>query len=104
LTGADLRGQPNWRGSPAPDHPLRAAIATLGAEGVHPEQPVLPVTIRFDGVLAKPIELRLLDDRGAMTALMRYDNAPNRPLGVDLAFRLTSMFLSELLRRLLADP
>ena len=55
----------------------------------------LLVTIRFDGVLAKPIELRLLDDRGAMAALMRYDNAPNRPLGVDLAFRLTSMFLSK---------
>jgi hypothetical protein len=61
------------------------------------------VMIRFDGVLAKPLELRLLDDRSAMTALMRYDNAPNRPLGVDLAFRLTWMFLSELLRRLLAD-
>jgi hypothetical protein len=52
------------------DAPLRAAIAAEGPEALHPEQPVLLVTIRLDGVLAKPIEMRLLDDRGALTALM----------------------------------
>ena len=55
------------------DVPLRVAIAANGPEALHPEQPVLLVTIRLDGVLAKPIEMRLLDDRGALTALRRVD-------------------------------
>jgi hypothetical protein len=42
------------------------------------------VDIRLDGMLAKHIEMRLLDDRGALTALLRYDNAPNdRPTPSD---------------------
>jgi hypothetical protein len=67
------------------DLPLRAAIAAEGPEALHPEQPVLLVTIRLDGVLAKPIEMRLLDDRGALTALMRYHNAPDRTPIVDFS-------------------
>jgi hypothetical protein len=58
--------------------PLRAAIAAEGPQALAPDQPVLLVDIRLDGVLAKHIEMRLLDDRGAMTALLRHDNAPDR--------------------------
>jgi hypothetical protein len=46
---------------------------------------VLLVTIRLDGVPAKPIEMRLLDDRGALTTLMRYSSAPDRSPGVDFS-------------------
>jgi len=52
------------------DAPLRAAIVTHGPDALDPDQPVLLVTIRLDGVLAKPIEMRLLDDRGLLSALM----------------------------------
>jgi hypothetical protein len=87
------------------DPPLRAAIAADGPEALHHEQPVLLVTIRLDGVLAKPIEMRLLDDRGALTALMRFDNAPGRPLSVDFtpAMPADFEFLEHALRELLAD-
>jgi hypothetical protein len=87
------------------DLPLRAAIAAEGPEALHPEQPVLLVTIRLDGVLAKPIEMRLLDDRCALTALMRYDRASDRPLSVDFtpAIPADFEFLEHALRELLAD-
>ncbi len=60
------------------DVPLRAAIAADGPLALAPDQPVLLVDIRLEGVLAKHIEMRLLDDRGALTALLRYDNEPDR--------------------------
>jgi phage terminase small subunit len=63
------------------DPPLRAAIAAEGPHALAPDQPVLLVDIRLDGVLAKHIEMRLLDDRGAMTALLRHDNAPPGAFG-----------------------
>jgi hypothetical protein len=87
------------------DPPLRAAIAAEGPEALHPEQPVLLITIRLDGMLAKPIEMRLLDDRGALTALMRYSNAPDRPPIVDLSPAVPADFnvLELALRRLLAN-
>jgi hypothetical protein len=87
------------------DPPLRAAIASDGPQALHSEQPVLLVTIRLDGVLAKPIEMRLLEDRGALTALMRYDNAPDRTPIVDFSPAIPADFdvLEVELRRLLAD-
>jgi phage terminase small subunit len=87
------------------DIPLRATIAAEGPKALHPEQPVLLVTIRLDGVLAKPIEMRLLDDRGAMTALMRYDNGPDRSPSVDFSPAIPADFnvLELVLRRLLSD-
>jgi hypothetical protein len=87
------------------DPPLRAAIAAEGPEALRPEQTVLLVTIRLDGVLAKPIEMRLLDDRGALTALMRYDNAPDRTPSLDFSPAIPAdfEFLEQALRRLLAD-
>jgi hypothetical protein len=87
------------------DVPLRAAIAHHGPDALRPEQPVLLVTIRLDGVLAKPIEMRLLDDRGALTALMRYHNAPDRAPSVDFSPAIPADFghLEQALRRLLAD-
>jgi hypothetical protein len=87
------------------DPSLRAAIATVGPEALDPEQPVLLVTIRLEGVLAKPIEMRLLDDRGALTALMRYAGAPERSPGVDFSPSAPPDFdvLELALRKLLAD-
>jgi phage terminase small subunit len=86
------------------DAPLRAAIAQAGPEALQPDQPVLLVTIRLDGVFAKPIEMRLLDDRGALTALMRYQNAPDRTPIVDFSPAIPADFdvLELALRRLLA--
>jgi phage terminase small subunit len=86
------------------DAPLRAAIAQAGPEALQPNQPVLLVTIRLDGVFAKPIEMRLLDDRGALTALMRYQNAPDRTPIVDFSPAIPADFdvLELALRRLLA--
>jgi phage terminase small subunit len=87
------------------DPPLRAAIAAGGPETVDPEQPVLLVSVRLDGVLAKHLEMRLLDDRGVLTALMRYDNAPDRPASMDFSPAVPADFdvLELTLRRLLAD-
>jgi hypothetical protein len=87
------------------DAPLRAAIAAEGPEALNADQPVLLVTIRLDGVLAKPIETRLLDDRGALSALMRYDNAPDRSSSVDFSPTIPADFavLEQALRKLLAD-
>jgi phage terminase small subunit len=87
------------------DAPLRAAIAQAGPEALQPDQPVLLVTIRLDGVFAKPIEMRLLDDRGALTALMRCDNAADRKPSVDFSPAIPADFgnLEQALRRLLAD-
>jgi hypothetical protein len=87
------------------DVPLRAAIAAEGPEALRSGQPVLLVAIRLDGVLAKPIEMRLLDDRGALTALMRYHDAPDRSLSVDFSPAIPADFghLEQALRRLLAD-
>jgi hypothetical protein len=87
------------------DAPLRAAIAAEGQAAVGSEQPVLLVTIRLDAVLAKPIEMRLLDDRGALTALMRYGNAPDHSPHVDFTPAIPRDFVSlELaLHKLLAN-
>jgi hypothetical protein len=87
------------------DAPLRAAIAANGPEALRPEQPVLLVTIRLDGVFAKPIEMRLMDDRGALTALMRYHNTPDRTRIVDFSPAIPADFadLDQALRKLLAD-
>ncbi|WFU84838.1 hypothetical protein QA645_19480 [Bradyrhizobium sp. CIAT3101] len=57
--------------------PLRAAVAARGPEALSPDQAVLQVEIRLDGVLAKHIEMRLLDDRQVISALLRYDNGPD---------------------------
>jgi signal transduction histidine kinase len=88
------------------DAPLRAAIAQAGPEalgGAIP--PVLLVDIRLDGVLAKHIEMRLLDERGALSALLRYDNAPDRPARVDFSPTIPADFadLEQMLRNLLVD-
>jgi hypothetical protein len=87
------------------DAPLRAAIAANGPDALNPDQPVLRVTIRLDGVLAKPIEMRLLDDRGVLTALMRYSNATDRSPKMDFSPAIPPDFseLEQALRRLLAD-
>lgn len=87
------------------DPPLRAAIAANGADALDPNQPVLMVNIRLDGVLAKPIEMRLLDDRGAITALMRYDQAPERSPVVDFSPTMPADFerLERALRKLLEE-
>jgi hypothetical protein len=85
------------------DVPLRAAIVANGSDALNPDQPVLLVTIRLDGVLAKPIEMRLLDDRGALTALMRYDNASDRPAQMDFSPAIPADYnvLEQVLRKLL---
>ncbi|RXH32002.1 hypothetical protein [Bradyrhizobium zhanjiangense] len=57
--------------------PLRTAVAAQGPEALRPDQPVLHIDIRLDGVLAKHLEMRLLDDRGIISALLRYDNGPD---------------------------
>jgi hypothetical protein len=87
------------------DTPLRAAIAVNGPDALSHNQPVLLVTIRLDGVLAKPIEMRLLDDRGVLTNLMRYDNEPERTPAVDFSPAIPADFnaLELALRNLLAD-
>jgi hypothetical protein len=87
------------------DPPLRAALASVGPEVLDSEQPVLLVTIRLEGVLAKPIEMRLLDDRGALTALMRYGIEPDRSPIVDFSPAIPPDFevLEQTLRELLAD-
>jgi hypothetical protein len=87
------------------DVPVRKVIAANGPNALNPHQPVLLVTIRMDGVLAKPIEMRLLDDRGALTALMRYDAAPDRIPIVDFSPAIPADFaaLEQALHRLLAD-
>jgi hypothetical protein len=87
------------------DAPLRAAIAASGPDALQAGQPVLLVTVRLDGVLAKPIEMRLLDDRGLLTALMRYDGAPDRSQKMDFSSAVPANFdvLERELRKLLAD-
>jgi len=87
------------------DPPLRAAIASVGPEALYPEQPVLLVTIRLDGVLAKPIEMRLLDDRGVLAGLMRYENDPSRLPMINFSPAIPPDFevLEQILRELLAD-
>jgi hypothetical protein len=61
------------------DIPMRGMIAEAGPEGVRPDQAVLKVEISLDGAFAKRLEMRLLDDRGAITSLLHYDEAPDRP-------------------------
>jgi hypothetical protein len=87
------------------DPPLRAAIAASGTDALMAGQPVLLVNIRLDGVLAKPIEMRLLDDRGALTALMRYDRAPERSPVVDFgpAASTDCEMLERALRKILEE-
>jgi hypothetical protein len=88
------------------DAPLRAAIAQAGSAalgGTIP--PVLLVDVRLEGVLAKHIEMRLLDERGAISALLRYDNAPDRPAKMDFSPAIPPDFslLENALRGLLAN-
>jgi hypothetical protein len=87
------------------DLPLRAAIAAEGPKTLAPDQPVLLVDVRLDGVLAKHIEMRLLDDRGALTALLRYDNAPDRsaPSDFNRRARVDHAAIEPVLRALLAN-
>jgi hypothetical protein len=88
------------------DIPLRAAIAQAGPEALGGAIPsVLLVDIRLEGVLAKHIEMRLLDEHGALSALLRYDNAPDRPLKVDFSPAVPPDFseIERELRKLLAD-
>ena len=87
------------------DAPLRAAIATHGPDALNPDQPVLLVTIRLDGIIAKPIEMRLLDDRGLLSALMRYDNAGPRSAAMDFSPAIPADYgvVEQVLRNLLAD-
>jgi hypothetical protein len=86
------------------DLPLRAALAAEGPQALAPDQPVLFVDIRLDGVLAKHIEMRLLDDRGALTALLRYDNARGLPPPADFGQRVPAdhAAIESILRALLA--
>jgi hypothetical protein len=88
------------------DIPLRAALAQAGPEALGGSvPPVLLVDIRLEGVLAKHIEMRLLDEHGALSALLRYDNAPDRPAKMDFSPAIPPDF-SELemnLRKLLTD-
>ncbi|WP_050044743.1 hypothetical protein [Bradyrhizobium sp. LTSP849] len=85
------------------DPPLRAAIATNGPNALPADQPVLLVDIRLEGALAKHIEMRLLDDRGALTALLRYDGEPNSPSNLDLSQSVPADFaaLERVLRAVL---
>jgi hypothetical protein len=87
------------------DAPVRAAIAQHGSDALNADQPVLLVSIRLDGVLAKPIEMRLLDDRGALAALMRFGKEPDRPPIVDFSPAIPPDFvaLEQVLDKLLAD-
>jgi hypothetical protein len=88
------------------DSPLRVAIAQAGPEALGgPVPPVLLVDIRLDGVLAKHIEMRLLDERGAISALLRYDNAPDRPARMDFSPAIPPDFgaIENALGGLLAD-
>jgi hypothetical protein len=86
------------------DAPLRAAVATDGPDALSPDQPVLLVEIRLEGVLAKHIEMRLLDDRGALTALLRYDNTPQQVAPSDFNKRVPAdhAAIEPMLRDLLA--
>ncbi|MDH2400460.1 hypothetical protein QCM77_10995 [Bradyrhizobium sp. SSUT18] len=87
------------------DPPLRAAITSNGPEALPDDQPVLLVDIRLDGVLAKHIEMRLLDDRGALSALLRYDGVPDHPSILDLSQSVPADFaaLERVLRALLRN-
>ncbi len=86
------------------DAPLRAAIAADGPQALAPDQPVLLVDIRLDGVLAKHIEMRLLDDRGALSDLLRHDNASDRQVPSDFNKRAPAdhAAIEPVLRALLA--
>jgi hypothetical protein len=66
---------------------------------------VLLVDIRLEGVLAKHIEMRLLDEHGTLSALLRYGNAPDRPLRTDFSPAIPPDFstLERALRKLLAN-
>lgn len=85
--------------------PLRAAVTARGPEALRPDQPVLRVDIRLDGVLAKHIEMRLLDDRGVISALLRYDNGPDCASSTVLSPSIPSDFvpLEHALRTLLSN-
>jgi hypothetical protein len=88
------------------DAPLRAAIAQAGSAALRGTiPPVLLVDIRLEGVLAKHIEMRLLDELGALSALLRYDNAQDRPAMIDFSPSVPPDFsvLENALRGLLAD-
>lgn len=81
------------------DVPLRAAIARGGPEVLPRDQSVLHVQIRLEGVLAKHIEMRLLDDSGALSALLRYGDTPSASATMDFSPSIPADFVS--LERLL---
>ncbi|MGY4294607.1 hypothetical protein ACVWXN_002702 [Bradyrhizobium sp. i1.4.4] len=87
------------------DPPLRAAIATNGPNALSADQPVLLVDIRLEGALAKHIEMRLLDDRGALSRLLRYDGEPESPANLDLSQSVPADFaaLERVLRAVLRN-
>lgn len=87
------------------DPPLRAAIVAEGPEALPDRQPVLLVDIRLDGVVAKHIEMRLLDDRGALSALLRYDGSPDPLSSLDLGQSVPADFaaLERVLRAVLRN-
>ncbi|MEH2485864.1 hypothetical protein [Bradyrhizobium sp. AZCC 2230] len=87
------------------DPPLRAAIATNGPDALLAAQPVLLVDIRLEGVLAKHIEMRLLDDRGALSALLQYDGEHESPSNLDLSQSIPADFaaLERVLRAVLRN-
>jgi hypothetical protein len=64
----------------------------------------LLVSVRLDGVLAKHIEMRLFDDRGVLSALMRFDSAPDRSPKLEVSPAVPADFseLEQALRKLLA--
>jgi len=86
------------------DLPMRTLIAEVGPEGVRPDQAVLKVEISLDGAFAKRLEMRLLDDRGAITSLLHYDDAHERPpLDFSPSVQDDAASLEQVLRALLRN-
>ncbi|MDE2471312.1 MAG: hypothetical protein KGL35_21910 [Bradyrhizobium sp.] len=85
--------------------PLRAAIVAAGADALPDDQPVLHVTVRLEGALAKQLEMRLFDDRGALTALLRDENGACQPAHLDFSQAKPADFavFERCLRALLVD-
>jgi hypothetical protein len=85
------------------DVSMRALIAEAGPEVVRPDQSVLKVEISLDGVFGKRIEMRLLDDRRAVTSLLNYDNDSGRRVDFDFSPSITTNGLEQVLRALLRN-
>jgi hypothetical protein len=85
------------------DPPLREAIANN--EIAPPTEPMLHVTIRLDGALAKHIEMRLLDDRGALSKLLLGHGEAGHDVGLDFGPAISSdcVALEKILRSVLRN-